>query len=168
MLNNEDKKALKIKGEDYFILAECFFNRPFKRPEYLFNQRGKIAGSAHLQRNIIKFNATLFAQNREEFFNQVVAHEVAHLIVFQKYGKVRPHGNEWKDVMQHVFNCPAITTHSLDTHDVQGKQFSYQCLCSTHQLSIRRHNKILKGTQYLCKRCRTVLKANPDTLIKSN
>jgi len=159
MLSNEDKKALQVKGEDCFILAECFFDRPFKRPSYLFNQRGRSAGTAHLQRNIIKFNPILFAQNREIFIDQVVAHEVAHLIAYQQYGKVRPHGKEWQHIMHNAFNCPATTTHSLDIKDVIGKQFSYQCLCSTHQLSIRRHNKVLKGAKYLCRHCRGELKA---------
>ena len=161
MLSFDDKKALEVKGEDCFILAECFFERPFKRPTYLFNQRGKSAGTAHLQRNIIKFNAILFKQNKEVFINQVVAHEVAHIIAYQQYGKVRPHGREWQHIMEVIFNCPATTTHSLDISDVIGKQFSYQCLCSTHQLTIRRHNKILKGTQYLCKKCGGILKASP-------
>ncbi|HEY5715571.1 MAG TPA: SprT family zinc-dependent metalloprotease [Psychromonas sp.] len=154
MLNEIDKKALQLKGEDCFILAECFFDRPFKRPSYLFNQRGKSAGTAHLQRNLIRFNPILFVQNREPFTEQVVAHEVAHLIVYQLYGKVRPHGKEWQYVMQRVFNCPAQTTHSLDIKDVIGKQFAYQCSCTRHQLTIRRHNKILKGAKYLCKKCR--------------
>jgi SprT protein len=112
--------------------------------------------------NIIKFNPILFAQNKEEFINQVVAHEVAHLIVYQKYGKVRPHGRQWQHIMEAIFNCPATTTHSLDIKDVVGKQFSYQCLCATHQLTIRRHNKILKGAKYLCKKCRGTLKAIPS------
>ncbi|MCG6200183.1 SprT family zinc-dependent metalloprotease [Psychromonas antarctica] len=160
MPTDEDKKVLRAKGEDCFILAECFFDRPFKRPDYLFNQRGRSAATAHLQRNIIKFNATLFKQNRSEFINQVVAHEVAHLIAFQHYGKVRPHGREWQSIMRHVFDCPANTTHSLDISDVRGQLFNYQCLCSAHQLTIRRHNKILRGEKYLCKKCKGVLQAS--------
>lgn len=157
MLSHEDKKALQAKGEDYFILAECFFARPFKRPTYLFNQRGKSAGTAHLQRNLIKFNPILFSQNRDAFFSQVVAHEVAHLIVYQHYGSVRPHGREWQHVMETVFNCPAQTTHTLDIKDVLGQLFSYHCLCRSHQLTIRRHNKVLKGAKYICKSCASPL-----------
>lgn len=158
MVSTEDKKALQVKGEDCFTLAECFFERSFQRPSYLFNQRGKSAATAHLQRNLIKFNAILFKQNKEEFLQQVVAHEVAHLVVYQQYGKVRPHGKEWQMVMRNVFNCPANTTHSLDISDVIGQQFSYQCQCSSHQLSIRRHNKILKGARYICKKCNNELR----------
>jgi len=158
MLNDIDKEALLLKGEDCFILAECFFERPFSRPTYLFNQRGRSAGTAHLQDNLIKFNAILFVQNRDVFIQQVVAHEVAHLIVYQQYGNVRPHGKEWQHVMQIVFKRPAQTTHSLDTNDVIGQQFAYQCQCSRYQLTIRRHNKILKGAKYACKKCRGELK----------
>ncbi|WP_028863538.1 SprT family zinc-dependent metalloprotease [Psychromonas aquimarina] len=158
MLSLDDKKALQVKGEDCFILAECFFDRPFKRPAYLFNQRGKSAGTAHLQRNLIKFNPVLYKQNQDEFLQQVVAHEVAHLITYQLFGKVRPHGREWRQVMIEVFNRPANTTHNLDIKDVIGQQFEYRCLCTSHQLTIRRHNKVLKGAEYLCKSCRGILR----------
>ncbi len=157
MLSAEDKKALLVKGEDCFIEAECFFDRAFERPTYLFNQRGRSAGTAHLQRNIIKFNPTLYAQNKVEFVKQVVAHEVAHLIVYQLYGKVRPHGTEWQQVMTQVFKLAANTTHSLDIKDVIGQQFNYQCQCSDHLLTIRRHNKVIRGASYLCKQCKTIL-----------
>ncbi len=162
MLTEEDKKALMFVGEDCFIKAECFFDRAFKRPSYQFNQRGKAAGTAHLQRNLIKINPILFLNNRDEFFQQVIPHEVAHLISFQLYGKVRPHGKEWKMVMTEVFNRPALTTHQLDIKDVIGVQFHYRCECSTHQLTIRRHNKVLKGARYLCKKCKTSLYLNTE------
>jgi len=157
ILIEEDKKALELQGENFFIEAECFFDRAFKRPTYLFNQRGKAAGTAHLQKNIIKINPILFINNKEEFFEQVIAHEVAHLITFQLYGRVRPHGKEWRYVMTEVFKRPALTTHQLDIKEVAGKQFTYQCACSTHQLTIRRHNKVLKGGNYLCKQCQSTL-----------
>jgi len=157
MLTEQDKQALKLQGEHFFIEAECFFDRAFKRPDYLFNQRGRAAGTAHLHRNLIKINPTLFINNRKEFFEQVIPHEVAHLITFQLYGRVRPHGKEWQHVMVNVFRRPALTTHQLDITDVVGKQFTYRCACTTHQLTIRRHNKVLKGESYQCRHCRTLL-----------
>lgn len=162
MLTEEDKKALMLQGEDFFIEAECFFDRAFKRPAYLFNQRGKAAGTAHLQRNLIKINPILFVNNRDDFFQQVIPHEIAHLITFELYGhKVRPHGKEWQRIMTDVFKRPALTTHQLDITEVTGKQFNYRCSCTTHLLTIRRHNKVLKGSKYLCKRCQSTLKFTP-------
>ena len=161
MLTEEDKKALMLIGEDCFIEAECFFDRAFERPSYLFNQRGKAAGTAHLQRNLIKINPILFINNKQEFFQQVIPHEVAHLITFQQYGKVRPHGKEWQRVMIDVFQRPALTTHQLDINDVVGRQFAYQCQCTIHKLTIRRHNKVLKGNRYRCKLCQSLLHFDP-------
>ena len=157
MLTFEDKKALAVKGEDCFILAECFFDRAFPRPTYFFNQRGRSAGSAHLQKNLIKFNPILYLQNKAIFIEHVVAHEIAHLITYQLYGKVKPHGKEWQQIMTQVFHLPANTTHQLDITDVQGKLFIYHCSCSQHQLTIRRHNNIKKGTRYLCRKCKSAL-----------
>jgi SprT protein len=158
MLTFEDKKALAVKGEDCFILAECFFDRAFTRPTYFFNQRGRSAGSAHLQKNAVKFNPVLYLQNKAVFIEQVVAHEIAHLITYQLYGRVKPHGKEWQQIMTQVFHLPAHTTHDLDISQVQGKLFTYQCDCMQHQLTIRRHNNIAKGTRYLCKKCKKPLK----------
>ena len=157
MLSHEDKKALQVKGEDCFILAECFFDRHFTRPTYYFNQRGRSAGSAHLQKNLIKFNPILYQQNKATFIEHVVAHEIAHLITYQLFGRVKPHGKEWQTIMRDVFKLPPNTTHQLDISDVQGQLFPYRCLCAEYQLTIRRHNNIKKGTTYLCKKCKSAL-----------
>ncbi|HIP76437.1 MAG TPA: SprT family zinc-dependent metalloprotease, partial [Psychromonas hadalis] len=146
--------------EEYFLLAERFFNCRFKRPEYQFNQRGIAAGTAHLQRNIIKLNPILFTQNKNEFFQQVIPHEVAHLVVFQRFGKVRPHGKEWQGVVWKIFNRPPDTTHKLNVDDVVGQQFLYRCRCAEHKLTIRRHNKILRGAKYKCRHCKSELVAD--------
>ena len=158
MLDSLDKEALIAKGEEYFLLAERFFDQKFKRPEYLFNQRGRAAGTAHLHRNWLKLNPVLFLQNKAAFFDQVIPHEVAHLVAFQCFGKVLPHGVEWKAIMQKIFYKPTLTTHNLNIDDVVGQQFDYRCHCQQHKLTIRRHNKVLKGEQYRCRRCGSILK----------
>lgn len=39
--------------------------------------------------------------NKEQFLLTLV-HEIAHHVTFQKFGRVKPHGNEWKTVFQHL------------------------------------------------------------------
>ncbi len=101
-------------------LAECLaianqhFSREFPHPIITFKLRGKAAGKAYLQLNEIKLNHVLFSENEDAFINEVVPHELAHLITHQVFGRVRPHGNEWKYVMEKVFNVPARTTHSFE------------------------------------------------------
>ena len=102
----------------------------------------------------IKFNRTLLLENSDEFIRQVVPHELAHLIVYQVFGRVKPHGQEWQAVMTQLFNLPADTSHQFDVESVQGKMFAYQCECQTHYLTIRRHNRIQRDKiSYLCRKC---------------
>lgn len=139
-------------------LAQSHFKREFPMPEVSYDLRGVKAGVAYLQKNEIKFNRTLLLENSEEFIHQVVPHELAHLIVYQVFGRVKPHGNEWQFVMNEVFHLPADTCHQFDVQSVQGKTFEYRCLCQSHFLSIRRHNSIVKeGVEYLCKKCKEKL-----------
>jgi len=134
--------------------SERFFDRTFTAPTVTYEVRGLKAGVAYLQKNTIKFNRTLLLENPTEFVNQVVPHELAHLIVYQLFGRVKPHGEEWQSVMTKVFQLPAETCHRFDVTSVQGKTFAYRCGCRIHRLSVRRHNKIQRERAvYLCQIC---------------
>jgi len=131
------------------------FKGTFSMPSLAFNQRGKIAGSAVLQKNLIKLNAKLFAQNTDYFLSHIIAHELAHIMVYQLYGlRVKPHGREWKKIMLEAFKLAPEVTHSMDTKDVTLRTFMYKCTCQTVALSVIRHNKVVRGKQtYICRRC---------------
>ncbi|KXF80139.1 SprT family zinc-dependent metalloprotease [Enterovibrio coralii] len=127
-------------------------------PAIRFDIRGKTAGMALLQRWVLRFNPVLLAENSEAFFQEVVPHEVAHLVVFSQFGKVKPHGKEWQAVMFRVFGIQPKTTHSFDITSVQGKTFLYRCACDEMALTVRRHNKVQRQqAQYICRRCKQPL-----------
>ena len=145
-----------------YQIAETALGRSLPRPKVMFTLRGKSAGTAHLQENKLRFNPILLKENLQEFLNHVVAHEVCHLIAYRLYGRVKPHGKEWQSLMINIFGLTPSTTHQLNIDSVVGKQYPYQCLCGPVLLSVRRHNKIVRGqTQYQCRRCKTQLKAMP-------
>lgn len=147
-------------------MSECIhhaseqLNQSFQFPNVSFNQRGKIAGCARLQKNELRFNPVLLADNHQLFLDEVVPHEVCHLLAFTLFGKVLPHGKEWKALMRRLFHLDGQTYHKMDVTKVSGKHFQYQCLCGPVNLTIRRHNKVKRGEQqYSCRRCKTVLTA---------
>ncbi len=138
-------------------LAARHTGRNFDPPRVCFNQRGRIAGSAWLERWELRFNPVLLADNETDFMTDIIPHEVAHLVAFACYGKVRPHGKEWQYIMLSVFGLQPHTRHRLDTAKV-APTFDYQCDCRQHRLSLRRHNNIQRGKQrYQCLHCNTLL-----------
>ncbi|MDO6774565.1 SprT family zinc-dependent metalloprotease [Shewanella sp. 3_MG-2023] len=156
----EAQQQVLLKIESDYQLAEQQLQRKFPRPSILFSLRGKSAGTAHLQLNKLRFNPVLLEENVDAFVTQVVPHEVSHLLCFQLFGKVKPHGKEWQQLMNGIYQIPADTTHQLDTKSVAGKQFQYHCQCGPVMLSIRRHNKVTRNqTQYRCIRCSQVITA---------
>ena len=157
-VQNSDQQAIVEAVEDCYLLAERQLNRRFPRPEINFKLRGKSAGTAHLQLNKLRFNPILLEENLQEFIQQVVPHEICHLLAYQLYGRVKPHGKEWQALMVNLYGLIPSTTHSLNTDSVASKTFDYQCRCGVVALSVRRHNKVQRQqTLYRCRRCNETL-----------
>jgi SprT protein len=155
-----DYDALNIiidKANVCFNQANTFFGHEFIPATCNLKQRGKAAGTAHLQKNELRFNHFMYQQNPEEFVSTVVPHEVAHIIVYQIYGDtVRPHGKEWQAVMQKVYGIRPSRTHSFDVPP-QKQPYEYHCSCQKHHFSKRRHTRAQQGVEYVCRGCRSTL-----------
>ncbi|PHM46470.1 SprT family protein [Xenorhabdus mauleonii] len=134
--------------------ASDFLQVTFPEPEINYRQRGTIAGSARLQQWEIRLNPVLLIENQQAFIDEVIPHELAHLLAYHQFGKVAPHGKEWRFIMEVVLKVPANRTHQFSVHSVRSQIFNYSCRCQQHELTIRQHNKILKGKScYICRQC---------------
>lgn len=158
-LSQELKQRLQLQVNECYQIASRRLNTVFAEPVVQFNQRGKIAGCALLQTNTLRFHPIIYQQNQQHFLEHVVPHEVAHLLVWQLYGKTAPHGREWQQIMTQVFERPASRTHNYDVTNIGIKSIDYTCGCGEIALTIRRHNKVLRGAQYRCKACNETLVA---------
>ncbi|WP_072325166.1 SprT family zinc-dependent metalloprotease [Marinospirillum alkaliphilum] len=160
LTRHEQYLRLKAAVLSCYAHAEHYYLKSFPRPEVLCNLRGRAAGMAELQRNRLRFNPVLLEENEAAFLQEVVPHEVAHLLAWQLHGRgIRPHGAEWQQIMRQVFGLAAERTHDFDVRRSARQAWIYACGCvdREHALTIRRHNRILRGHAYVCLQCRTRL-----------
>ena len=148
------------QSTDVLLKASVLFNKNFKSIPISFDLKGKAAGMycRRGRKCWIRFNPYIFAKYFVDNLENTVSHEIAHYVVDVIYGqnRVRPHGNEWVDVMQRLGVEPRRTC----DYDLNGiptrvhQIFEYVCGCRQHQLGSRRHKKIERGqAQYFCKQC---------------
>lgn len=135
-------------------LANQKLERNYPEPALLWQQRGTAAGTAWLESYEIRLNPVLLLENQQAFIDEVVPHELAHLLVWKHFGRVAPHGKEWKWMMESVLGVPARRTHRFELDSVRKNTFPYRCACQQHQLTVRRHNRVLRGeATYRCVHC---------------
>jgi SprT protein len=124
-----------------------------------FDLTGLTAGQAVIlgRKHIIRYNLQMARSQPEVFITETVPHEVAHVVTNVLFGRIKPHGKEWRSIMA-FFGIPEPERcHNFDMQDVHvrgQRRWPYACDCTTHQLSTTRHYRVLRGTQkYLCRNC---------------
>lgn len=163
LVSQADQLLMRERMQTLFAQAEEALNSAFLLPQLTWRRSGKNAGTANLTANRINLNPVLFCHNRDAFFDEVLPHEVSHIVVHQYYGRVPPHGRQWQWVMQHIFGVRPDTTHNFDLEPLALKTFRYRCQCGPVELTARRHNKVVRlQQQYQCRRCKSVLQRCPQ------
>lgn len=150
---------------DYIQLGAEHFGRAFSEIPVRFDLKGRAAGMyrVHNRQRFIRYNPYLFAKYYDDNLQQTVPHEVAHYLCDQVYGlrRIRPHGPEWKQVMQ-FFGARCEATCRYDLAGIPSrmqKRYPYRCQCSSHLLSTRRHNNVASSRmRYFCRNCGSLLK----------
>ncbi len=107
---------------------------------------------------IIRVNPEYFANNSNHIKKELIAHEYAHIVTCEIYGKkCKPHGKEWKEVARVLGAVPKASYVTKDTYIPKKtrelKRYNYTCGCNEYKLSSIRHNRTKKGISYYCKKC---------------
>lgn len=142
------------------------FGRKFAEIPVVFDLSGGTAGMYRVRdtQRVIRYNPWIFAKYFDDSMAVTVPHEVAHYLVdcLHGLGKVRPHGVQWRGIMN-AFGVEPRATGSFDLAGIpmrRQRRFTYHCECSTHQLATRRHNSVQRGeARYRCRDCGEALTA---------
>lgn len=165
-INEEQEIELQLKIKSTVDTLNKIYNFNLNYPKYFFDIKSASAGMAKSASMTIHFNFILAIENWGEFLKITVPHEICHLGVFQlvKIGMIKkmpkPHGATWK-LMMHEVKAPSRTTHnfSIDNLKPARKKHEYVCDCKDSIfVSPVIHNRIKKGYNYVCKKCKHTIK----------
>ena len=116
-----------------------------------------VAGRAYTHFNTLMYNNNMLEENEDDFIENTIPHEVAHLVTFKVSRTEKSHGPTWKWAMQNIYNLNPVTHHNYNTQSsVKSKRYEYFCLCGTNfYISKGIHNKICNGSLRYCRKCNT-------------
>ena len=155
---------LKDATEKVYQTAERVYGRNFSRPRICVNLRGATAGLARivLGYSEIRYNEALYLANKEQFISRTVPHEVAHLLVYELYGRrMKPHGLEWQTVCRKIGMTDIERCHDYDVTGLvtrRSRPYLYSCGCKQFHLTVTIHRRIMMGQKRCCLKCRGQLK----------
>ena len=110
--------------------------------------------------------ACLNESNKKHILEDTCAHECIHAAEQQHFTLARNgsrrsvHGWRFYHLGRVIFNKNFERCHNMEVEGVarvHARPFIYSCNCSEHKITTIRHNKMLKGAQYRCAKCRSSL-----------
>lgn len=132
-------KTLKLKinrkVKHCIRLAEDYYDVHLLIPKIIFKNMGPIAGLFDFNDYgdpVIYLNTTLLLENKKDFLDVTIPHEVAHQVAMIVSPNGAPHGKRWKEVMQ-VFGVDSSEFHTYDItnayKNIKKRQTLYCAAC---------------------------------------
>lgn len=147
--------GLKQEIEDKIQECLAVFNLSFHvNIVYIENLKTKAADAVWISgKGRIRLNVKLLLKNKADFLNEIIPHEVGHLIQDWFYPKgTEEHGVEWRSIMK-ALGVPYSKYHSFDVSAVDSQYHRYVCNCTEHSIHSTKHTKIQEGKIELCALC---------------
>ena len=166
-IDNAAREHVITLTHQYIAQAVAAYSLSLEPMNILFDLKGRAAGMYRLKTTkgikarAIRYNPWIFAKYFDDNCQNTIPHEVAHYIVEQRFGWVKPHGSQWRAVMA-LFQVDASVRCDYDLTGIplrQSRRIDYQCECRLVPLTHYRHQQIQQGlSEYRCRECRAILR----------
>lgn len=169
---NELMDSVKAKVAECFSVARTIYPHvAFIYPTIRYDLEGRTAGRAFCSPTnpYIRLNWSLLEQNKNDFINRTVPHEVAHIIAYKAYGNaISAHGEIWQLVCRQLGMSDVTRCHSYKTELARKtSKFQHICICgSKHVFGTAVFNKIMSGQNRFCNKCRRSVDSNKIVTIR--
>lgn len=139
-VQNKVNRVMDIAHEKYGEKLEGV-----RKPKVRFSDKLKVvAGTATYARHQVKFSNDLLLRFGMDFVNEVVPHEVAHLISDKVHEMRTHHSKLWKLVCLKLGGS-GLKCHSMAVKHNKAKTYHYDCNCQRKSVLEEVHTAVQKG-----------------------
>jgi SprT protein len=120
--------------------------KELRRPRIDYDLRGNTSGHADSSHISINLDYLLDERYQEDFLNETLPHEVAHVVQCQVWPTSKSHGNEWKLIMRWLGKAPDRCHEYEPKPARKTKKYLYRCPCGDlFPAGANVHNKLQNG-----------------------
>ena len=148
MVTNELKTKVNAKIEECRKVIMKHYGHDIKPGKISYTARGTVGGTTNPSTYEIRLNPVFLGHYKDEFVNDTVVHEYAHVATLKLHPDATPHGKEWKQIMR-LLGVEPTRCHAYDNELIYEKRAtrSYMCTCCYQTINVDReaHKKIMSG-----------------------
>jgi len=145
----EDRLVLN-KCEQVFALVNQLYGLDLREVDIRLDLSGKCAGMAQRKQgeHIIRFNYDMMKRNINLYLNNIIHHEIAHIVCFMNPSLGENHNAGWSQVCISLGGTGQCTHEELVVYS-RGLTYEYNTNKGTAvRLSERMHNTVQRGGEY--------------------
>lgn len=143
-VQNKVSRVMDIAREKYGEKLEGF-----RRPKVRFSDKQKVvAGTATYARHQVKFSNDLLLRFGMNFIDEVVPHEVAHLVSDKVHEQRTHHSKLWKEVCLKLGGT-GRKCHTMAVKRNKAKVYHYECGCQRKSVLEEVHRECEKGDRVM-------------------
>jgi len=155
---NTEEQYLYITIKELLTKAEEHFKQDFPIIPFTLDVKGTVGGYyVNDKKPYLRFNHECWLNNQSAYDNTII-HEIAHYIQYKTKPHDKPHSAWFYHIMTLLGGKPSRCHDYKVTPVRRIKTYTVYCGCRKHEITKIRFDRLMQGTNYICKYCNQPLK----------